>query len=83
MKIEPHTITVRELVAGYRNDDEKLEWFKTINIAGKELTDQELLNAVYAGPWTADMKRFFSKSSGPAYTIANGCRRFSRSTARR
>jgi len=52
-------------------DDEKLEWFKTINIAGKELTDQELLNAVYAGPWTADMKRFFSKSSGPAYTLAN------------
>ena len=52
-------------------DDEKLEWFKTINIAGKELTDQELLNAVYAGPWTADMKRFFSKPSGPAYTLAN------------
>ena len=52
-------------------DDEKLEWFKTINIAGKELTDQELLNAVYAGPWTADMKRFFSKPSGPAYSLAN------------
>ena len=52
-------------------DDEKLEWFKTINIAGKELTEQELLNAVYAGPWTADMKRFFSKPSGPAYTLAN------------
>ena len=52
-------------------DDEKLEWFKTINIAGKELTGQELLNAVYAGPWTADMKRFFSKSSGPAYALAN------------
>ena len=52
-------------------DDEKLEWFKTINIAGKELTDQELLNAVYAGPWTADMKRFFSKPTGPAYTLAN------------
>ena len=52
-------------------DDEKLEWFKTINIAGKELTDQELLNAVYAGPWTADMKRFFSKSTGAAYTLAN------------
>ena len=52
-------------------DDEKLEWFKTINIAGKELTEQELLNAVYAGPWTADMKRFFSKSSGPAYTLAS------------
>lgn len=52
-------------------EDEKLEWFKTINIAGKELTDQELLNAVYAGPWTSDMKKFFSKPSGPAYTLAN------------
>ena len=52
-------------------DDEKLEWFKTINIAGKKLTDQELLNAVYAGAWTADMKRFFSKPSGPASTLAN------------
>ena len=29
-------------------DSEKLEWFKTINIAGEELTDQELRNAVYA-----------------------------------
>ena len=38
-------------------DSEKLEWFKTINIAGEELTEQELLNAVYAGPWTADAKR--------------------------
>ena len=27
-------------------DSEKLEWFKTINIAGEELTEQELLNAV-------------------------------------
>ena len=52
-------------------DAEKLAWFKIINIAGEELTDQELLNAVYAGPWTADMKRFFSKSSGPAYTLAS------------
>jgi len=29
------------------SDSEKLEWFKTINIAGEELADQELLNAVY------------------------------------
>ncbi len=27
------------------NDKEKLEWFKTINIAGEKLTDQELRNA--------------------------------------
>lgn len=30
-------------------DSEKLEWFKTINIAGEQLTNQELLNAVYHG----------------------------------
>ena len=35
-------------------DSEKLDWFRTINIAGEKLTDQELRNAVYAGSWTAD-----------------------------
>ena len=50
---------------------ERLEWFKTINIAGEELTDQELRNAVYAGPWTADAKRYFSKTGCPAYGIAS------------
>ena len=52
-------------------ESEKLEWFKTINIAGEELTEQELLNAVYAGPWTADLKRYFSRSAGPAYGMGN------------
>ena len=42
-------------------DSEKLEWFKIINIAGEKLTDQELRNAVYAGPWTMDAKKHFSK----------------------
>lgn len=51
-------------------DSEKLEWFKTINIAGAELTNQELRNAVYAGSWTADAKRYFSKSGCPAQGIA-------------
>jgi hypothetical protein len=32
-------------------DSEKLNWFKTINIAGEKLTDQEMRNAVYAGEW--------------------------------
>lgn len=41
---------------------EKLEWFKTINIAGEKLTDQELRNAIYAGPWVSDAKRYFSKT---------------------
>jgi hypothetical protein len=52
-------------------DSEKLEWFKTINIAGEELTDQELRNAVYAGPWTADAKRHFSKTGCAAYALAS------------
>jgi len=52
-------------------DSEKLEWFKTINIAGEELKDQELRNAVYAGPWTADAKRYFSKTGCAAYVLAS------------
>jgi hypothetical protein len=52
-------------------DSERLDWFKTINIAGEELTDQELRNAVYAGPWTADAKRYFSKSNSAAYGLAS------------
>ena len=43
-------------------DSEKLAWFKTINIAGEPLSDQELRNAVYAGPWVTDAKRYFSKT---------------------
>ena len=50
-------------------DSEKLEWFKTINIAGEELTNQELLNAVYHGSWGYDAKRHFSKSNCPAYGL--------------
>lgn len=46
-------------------DSEKLEWFETINIAGEELTPQELKNAVYSGSWVSDAKRYFSKNSRP------------------
>lgn len=53
-------------------DSEKLEWFKTINISGAELTDQELRNAVYHGSWVTDAKRYFSKSGCPAYQIGKG-----------
>ena len=52
-------------------DSEKLEWFRTINIAGEDLTAQELRNAVYAGPWTADAKRYFSKTGCAAYGLAS------------
>lgn len=52
-------------------DSEKLEWFKTINIAGEKLTEQELRNAVYSGSWVTDAKRFFSKNGCAAYNLAN------------
>lgn len=48
---------------------EKLEWFKIINIAGKPLNDQEISNAVYAGPFVTDAKRHFSKSNCGAYRL--------------
>jgi len=51
-------------------NSEKLDWFKTINIAGVKLTEQELRNAVYSGEWLSDAKKFFSKQDGPAYNIA-------------
>ena len=52
-------------------DSEKLKWFRTINIAGEELTEQELRNAVYAGPWVSDAKRYFSKNNCAAYGLAS------------
>jgi len=38
------------------------EWFKTINIAGVPLNEQELLNAVYSGKFVTKAKEEFSNS---------------------
>ena len=43
------------------DEQQKLKWFETINIAGKVLEKQELLNATYSGPWLTHAKRYFSK----------------------
>jgi hypothetical protein len=43
-------------------ESEIKEWFKTINIAGVPLNDQELLNAVYSGPFVTLAKAVFSNS---------------------
>lgn len=51
-------------------ESEKLEWFKIINIVGEKLFDQELRNAVYAGSWVSDAKRYFSKTCGAADSLA-------------
>lgn len=50
-------------------DSEKLAWFKTINIAGEKLSNQELRNAVYTGPWLSSAKQKFSKTGCVAYKI--------------
>ena len=53
-------------------EEEKLEWFKRINIAGLVLTNQELLNATYVGTWLADAKNYFSKRNCVAGQMAEG-----------
>lgn len=53
------------------SDREKLDWFKTINIAGEKLTDQELRNAIYTGPWLESAKKYFSKTGCPAHAIGD------------
>ncbi|MBI2436228.1 MAG: DUF262 domain-containing protein [Candidatus Magasanikbacteria bacterium] len=44
------------------SESEIKEWFKTINIAGVPLNEQELLNAVYSGPFVTRAKEEFSNS---------------------
>jgi len=43
-------------------ESEIREWFKTVNIAGVPLSDQEFLNAVYSGPFVTLGKQEFSNS---------------------
>ena len=50
---------------------EKLDWFRVINIAGEKLTDQEMRNAIYAGPWVTDAKKYFSRRNCAAYNIGH------------
>lgn len=58
------------------SEDEKLAWFKIINIAGVKLTEQEMRNAIYNGPWVTDAKKYFSTVKGEGYLseghISNG-----------
>ncbi len=52
------------------DSSEKLAWFEVINIAGKVLTEQELRNAVYSGPWVSDARKYFSKTGCYAHNVA-------------
>lgn len=49
---------------------EVLSWFRVINIAGLKLSEQELRNTSYTGPWLADAKVHFSKPNSAAYNMA-------------
>lgn len=66
---------VRKIIEEYELDiyicdgteEEKLNWFKVINIPSKVLTEQELRNIVYTGKWLSEAKKYFSKANCPAY----------------
>jgi hypothetical protein len=75
---DPDSKTHQEKILDYKlmiyfcdgNEEEKLKWFETINIAGERLTDQELRNAVYTGTWLTHAKSIFSKRNCAAYRLA-------------
>ncbi|MCY4002024.1 MAG: DUF262 domain-containing protein [Bacteroidetes bacterium] len=48
------------------NANELMRWFQTINTGAKELSNQELRNSIYNGPWVTDAKRYFTKKGGQA-----------------
>lgn len=48
-------------------EKEKIEWFQIINIAGEELENQEILNAVLHSAWLTDAKSVFSRRNCAAY----------------
>ena len=50
-------------------ESEKLDWYRIINIAGLELKEQELRNAIYSGPWVTDAKKYFSRKGCVASKI--------------
>lgn len=52
-------------------DSEKLDWFEIVNVAGEELTPQELRNITYTGAWLSDAKRHFSKSNCAAKGLSD------------
>lgn len=58
-------------ICRHGTDSEKLDWFRTINIAGEKLTEQEIRNAVYCGEWVTAAKHKFSKTGCVAYKIGS------------
>ena len=58
-KIEDTKLTIYECEG---EESEIKEWFRTINIAGVPLNDQEMANAIFSGPFVTLAKEEFSNS---------------------
>ena len=52
------------------DEDEKLAWFQVVNIAGEELYEQEIRNAVYAGRFVNEARAYFSQNGCAAERLA-------------
>lgn len=50
-------------------EEEIKDWFKTINISGIPLNEQEFWNALYSGSFVTKSKEVFSNSNSPKITI--------------
>ena len=76
MKIELHRIPIRELIEGYVDDAESGVRGYGGRLDIRPAYQREFVykekerNAVYAGPWVADAKRYFSKPGCVAQKIA-------------
>ena len=66
---QQRTISFCQYVEGEFSVD---EMYFGNNIAGVQLSDQKLRNAVYAGPWVSDAKRYFSRSGCAADKLGCG-----------
>jgi len=50
--------------------DELIKWFQTINTGAEALSDQELRNALYNGPWVTSAKYWFTRKGNQAHMCA-------------
>lgn len=58
-----HIMNTKLLIYICEGDEPEIkDWFRTINIAGVPLTEQEILNAVYSGPFVTRAREEFSNS---------------------
>lgn len=58
-KIDNYSFTIYECEG---TESEIKEWFETINISGVSLKNQELLNAIYSGPFVTSARKVYSNT---------------------